>query len=143
MDVIIVCHTEFGRVRDHHIIYDKNSKDGVRAGVPYLAGIADRYGARVTFAVMPEVAGDFPKDTGHEIGLHIHPGWEEFRFRDERYTVGDAYLRECCRTSSDSSVLKDHSYSDQWNMIKAGKDLLTDTFGAGATGLRGREVVGK
>lgn len=130
MDVIIVCHTEYGRVKDHDVIYDKKARQGVQAGVPDLVKIADMHGAKVTFGVMPEVASDFPKGTGHEIGLHVHPGWEEFSVKGEKYSVGDAYLREHCKTSSDSSVLKDHSYEDQLDMIRAGKDILADTFGS-------------
>jgi len=92
MDVIIVCHTEFGLVKDKEVVADKNAVDGVRKGVPNLIKVADKYNAKVTFAVMPEVVKYFPKDIKHEIGLHIHPGWQEFQKNGIKFYVGDLYL---------------------------------------------------
>lgn len=129
MDVIIVCHTEFGRVKNKEIVYDKSSKEGVTIGVPNLMKVAERYGARVTFAVMPEVAEYFPKGAEHEVGLHIHPGWEAFNVHGNHYDVGDAYLRGHCKMSSKSSVLKDHCYLEQLMMITAGRDYISKTLG--------------
>ncbi|MCD1294869.1 PTS alpha-glucoside transporter subunit IIBC [Methanocella sp. CWC-04] len=131
MDVIIVCHTEFGRTKNNTVIYDKDVKEGVSLGVPNLIKVADRYGAKVTFAVMPEVVEYFPAGTGHEIGLHIHPGWGDFEINGEKYTVGDSYLRRQCDTSSDSTVLKDYPYNEQLDMIRVGKDLISDSLGTG------------
>ena len=78
MDVIIVVHTEFGFVHAKEVIPDKNATEGVSKGVPNLIKVADNHGARITFAVMPEVVDAFPKDISHEVGLHVHAGWEEF-----------------------------------------------------------------
>ncbi len=129
MDVIIVCHTEFGRVIGKKVVYDKGAREGVEAGVQNLARVADRHGAKVTFAVMPEVAECFPGVSGHEIGLHVHPGWQEFSAQGNRYYVGDAYLRRHCRMSSDSTVLRDYPYVEQIDMIMRGKEHIEETLG--------------
>jgi hypothetical protein len=111
-------------------VYDKSVKEGVTAGVPNLMKIADRYGAIVTFAVMPEVAEYFPlNNIRHEIGLHIHPGWQELNVNGHRYYVGDAYLREHCKMPSTSTVLKDYPYAEQLDMIKTGKEHIVKTLG--------------
>lgn len=128
MDVIIVTHTEFGFVQNKRIIPDKNATIGVEKGVLNLIKVADKYNAKVTFAVMPEVVEHFPKNIHHEIGLHIHSGWEEFQDKDFKFNVGDAYLKENCDQSITSTVLKDYSYKEQLDMIKTGKDYLHDTF---------------
>lgn len=128
MDVCIVCHTEFGHVRNREIIYGKNP-DGARVGVRNLIKVADRYGAKVSFAVMPEIARYFPKDSGHEIGLHVHSGWKDFDLNGERWCVGDAYLREHCYQSINSMGLKNYPYEEQLDMIRVGKDYLSDLFG--------------
>jgi peptidoglycan/xylan/chitin deacetylase (PgdA/CDA1 family) len=129
VEVIIVCHTEFGKVNGREVVYDKNIKEGVTAGVPGLVKVADRYGAKVTFAVMPEAAEYFPRGLKHEIGLHVHPGWQEMCVNGNRYYVGDAYLREHCRMSSTSTLLKDYPYEEQLDMIRAGKEHIVKTLG--------------
>jgi peptidoglycan/xylan/chitin deacetylase (PgdA/CDA1 family) len=129
MDVTIVTHTEFGFVHTRKVIPSKSAVDSVEKGVQNLTNIADKYNAKVTFAVMPEVAKCFPKDTSHEIGLHIHTGWEEFNDRNFKFYVGDAYLREHSEQTLISAVLKDYPYEEQLDMIKTGKDYLTDIFG--------------
>jgi hypothetical protein len=129
MDVIIVCHTEFGLVKDKEVVADKNAVDGVRAGVPNLIKVADKYSAKVTFAVMPEVVKYIPETIKHEIGLHIHPGWLEFQKHGIKFYVGDAYLKEHCKQSINSTVLRDYPYKEQLEMIKSGKDCLEDVFG--------------
>jgi hypothetical protein len=129
MDVVIVCHTEFGRVINKKVVYDKSAKEGVEAGVQNLVKVADRYGAKVTFAVMPEVAECFPGAKGHEIGLHVHPGWQEFSVDGYRYYVGDAYLRRHCRMSSASTVLRDYPYEEQLDMIMKGKERIEEMLG--------------
>ena len=72
MDVIIVVHTEFGFVHAKEVIPDKKATEGVSKGVPNLIKVADKYGARITFAVMPEVVDAFPKDISHEVGLKTY-----------------------------------------------------------------------
>lgn len=129
MDVIIVTHTEFGFVLDRQVIASKKAVNGVKKGVLNLINIADKYHAKVTFAVMPEVTNYFPKDTSHEIGLHIHAGWEEFNLVNIKFHVGDAYLREHSSQSFTSTFLKDYPYKEQLDMIQTGKDHLTDIFG--------------
>lgn len=94
MDIIIVCHTEFGFVKNRQVIADKSVTNGVEKGVLNLIKIADNYGAKVTFAVMPEVVKYFPKNMKHEIGLHIHPGWEEFQLHGVKFHAGDTYLKD-------------------------------------------------
>ena len=128
MDVIIVCHTEFGLVKDKEVVADKNAVDGVRKGVPNLIKVVNKYNAKVTFAVMPEVVGYFPKNVNHEVGLHIHPGWQEFQKNGIKFYVGDLYLREHCKQSVNSTVLRDYPYEEQLDMIKTGKDCLEDYF---------------
>jgi len=127
MDVIIVCHTEFGFVRDKKVIPDKKAVLGVKDGVFNLIKIAEKYNAKISFAVCPEVVECFPKNITHEIGLHIHPGWEKLGKED--YYVGDTYLREHCKQSSSSSVLWSYPYFEQFEMIKTGKEYITEKLG--------------
>lgn len=129
MDVIIVVHTEFGFVHAQEVIPDKKARGGVSIGVPNLIRIADAYGARITFAVMPEVVDDFPKDIDHEVGLHIHPGWEKYQKRGYVFHVGDKYLRKHSHQSSLSTVLRGYPYEEQLDMILAGIDCIRDVLG--------------
>ncbi|MDD5454218.1 MAG: PTS alpha-glucoside transporter subunit IIBC [Candidatus Ratteibacteria bacterium] len=129
MDIIIVCHTEFGFVHNRRIIFDKSAKEGVTKGVLTLVNIADKYSAKLTFALMPEAADYFPKRINSEIGLHIHPGWEEFQVDGIKYYAGDAYLRKHCSQSSTSTFLTDYSYEEQLNMIDMGKKYLESKLG--------------
>ncbi len=130
MDVIIVCHTEFGLVRNKKVVGDKRAVSGVRDGVFNLVKIAEKYGTKVSFAVCPEVVEYFPKNIKNEIGLHIHPGWQEFEAEGIKFNVGDKYLRENCKQSSNSTVLWDYSYDEQFNMIKIGKEYIKKNLGA-------------
>jgi len=129
MDVIIVCHTEFGFVKGKDVFFDKNSVASIREATLNLANIADKYGARVSFAVCPETASYFPKSINHEIGLHVHPGWRESTYKNFKYFVGDKYLRENCKQSTDSTVLRDFSFEEQSGMISKGKQYLKSQFG--------------
>jgi peptidoglycan/xylan/chitin deacetylase (PgdA/CDA1 family) len=129
MDVIIVCHTEFGFVKDQLVIYDKNNKAGVKDGVLNLIKLADKYGAKITFAVCPEVVDYFPKKIEHEVGMHIHSGNEKFSYKSFSWDVGDTYLRENCKQSLTSTALRDYSYTEQFSMIKNGKEYLTERLG--------------
>lgn len=129
MDFIILCHTEFGMVKDKSIIFDKNAIEGVRDGVKVLVNIAEKYNAKITFAIMPEIIKYFPKKMKHEIGLHIHPGWEKFLVKGVNYYVGDKYLNEHSETSSKSTLLRDYSYNEQRELINIGKDLIDDYYG--------------
>jgi len=131
MDVIIVCHTEFGFVDGGSVVYEKTATDGVIEGCRNLIRIAETYGAKITFAVMPEVAAYFPGDTNHEVGLHIHPGWQQLTDTGKMhiFTVGDSVLREHCRQSSSSTVLRVYSYEEQLDMIKTGKECLQSQLG--------------
>jgi len=133
MDVVIVVHTEFGYVHNREVVYDKRATQGVSQAVPDLVRVAGRYDAKITFAVMPEVAEHFPRETGHEIGLHIHPGWEEFRAGDLTFQVGDRFLREHCEQSRSSTVLTGYPYKEQLGMIRTGADVLEDEFGTRPT----------
>lgn len=130
MDIIIVCHTEFGFVdsKTKKIIFDKKAFQGVKDGVVNLIRLAKKYGAKITFAICPEVVDFFPKNINHEIGLHIHPGWEEFNRSKFRWYVGDSYLKKYCKQSLLSSVLQDHPYSEQFDMIRVGKEYLKETL---------------
>jgi len=128
MDVILVCHTEPGFVANKIIIGDKKAKKGVSEGAKKLAALADKYGAKVTFCVCPEVADSFPKDINHEIGLHIHPGWEELKYGKFSWFVGDEYLKTHAKQSLTSTALRDYSYEDQLDMITKGKSFLEAKF---------------
>ncbi|MGA3059129.1 MAG: PTS alpha-glucoside transporter subunit IIBC [Candidatus Bathyarchaeia archaeon] len=129
MHVIVVCHTEYGYVKNKEVIYEEKGVDGVRRGVHNLIAIADRYGAKITFVVMPETAEHFPKNVGkHEVGLHIHSGWVEKRYKTFRWYVGDKYLMEHCKVSVNSAFLQDLNYKDQLTLIETGKDYLCDIF---------------
>lgn len=129
MDVIIVCHTEFGFVDDKTIIYDKGAKSGVSLGVANSIKLAEKYSAKITFAVCPEVVDYFPKNTSHEIGLHIHPGWREFASNKFTYFVGDEYLKNNCKQSLDSVALRDFSFEEQLGMITSGKEYIQSKLG--------------
>ena len=116
-------------VKNKRVIASKEAISGIRDGVSNLIKIADKYSAKVSFAVMPEVVEYFPKNINHEIGLHIHPGWERYKLEDTKFIVGDKYLRENSKQSSDSTFLWDYPYEEQFNMIKIGKERLTEKFG--------------
>lgn len=132
MDVIVVCHTEPGCVEGRRLIFSKAAPDGVTGGAEQLATLADRYGAKVTFMVAPEAAEHFPENITHEVGLHVHPGAEKLRMGKHRVLVGDKYLRERCRTSSTSTVLRDYSYEEQLDMIAVGRESLREVLGVRA-----------
>lgn len=130
MDVIIVCHTEFGFVHNKKVVFDKKAKGGTRKGSLNLIKIADKYRVKITFAVCPEVASFFPRQIEHEIGLHIHPGWRECIHNDGfNWFIGDLYLKKYCNQSVNSTILGDYSYEEQLGMIKTGKDYLNNIFG--------------
>jgi hypothetical protein len=129
MDVIIVVHTEFGYVKNREVVYDKSATKGVSQSVPDLIKVAEQFDAKITFAVMPEVVKFFPKNTGHEIGLHLHPGWEEFRIGDHTFPVGDRYLWEHSEQFRSSTVLTGYPYKEQLDMIRTGADCLEAEFG--------------
>lgn len=140
MDVIIVCHTEFGFVaNDKAIIFDKKAVRGVKDSVLNLIKLAQKYNAKITFAVCPEVADYFPKNSGHEIALHVHPGWEKFSRKNFKWIVGDSYLKEIFNFGKKSTALKDYSFDEQFSMIKKGKEKLEQKLGIEAkTFLSGR-----
>jgi hypothetical protein len=129
MDVILVCHTEFGYSKNKKPVYDKDHFEGVTAGVPNLVKVADEAGARVTFGVMPEVINFFPEGIKHEIGLHLHPGWQELQENGMKFFVGDQYIQNNCMIDNKSTALIDHGFRDQLCMVKAGKDRIIDAFG--------------
>jgi peptidoglycan/xylan/chitin deacetylase (PgdA/CDA1 family) len=124
MDVIIVCHTELGYVNGKEVIFDKGHSEGTSEGVRNLAKLADKHGAKVTFAVAPEAAPFFPKDIKHEIGLHVHPGWEEFSGNGVKWFVGDQYLRQNCSVKNKSTALKDYTYKEQFELISKAKERI-------------------
>lgn len=128
MDVIIVCHTEFGYVKEKEVIFDKGYTGGTSEGVKNLLKLADKYGAKITFAVAPEVAPFFPKNTMHEIGLHVHPGWEEFGSGNVKWFVGDQYLRKNCSIDNKSTALKDYTYKEQFELIFKAKERIYEIF---------------
>ena len=128
MDIIIVCHTEFGYIIDKELVFEKNPI-GVEQGVPNLIDVADRYDAKITFTVCPEVAKYFPKGIKHEVGLHIHPGWIYLKGKKGAWIVGDRYLKEHCQQSVNSTILRDYPYDEQLNMIKTGKEYLKQELG--------------
>ena len=129
MNIIIVCHTESGIVRNKQVIATKDSV-GVSTGVRNLAKVANKYGAKVTYAVCPEVAEYFPKNIDCEIGLHIHPGWEEFEKEGIYFMVGDTYLKERCDISASSTVLRDYNILEQLELITTGGDCISEILGA-------------
>lgn len=133
MDVIIVCHTEFGFVHDKGIIFDKKATDGVKGGVLNLIKLSKKYGAKITFAICPEVADYIPLKISQEIGLHLHPGWQEFEEAGFKFNIGDSYLKKNCKQSSNSTVLWDYPYDEQVDMIKTGRDYLNKVFGYNPT----------
>jgi peptidoglycan/xylan/chitin deacetylase (PgdA/CDA1 family) len=133
VDIVITCHTELGFFQNSIFIADKRGVDGVTRGVSNLQKISEKYGAKISFAVMPDVIKYFPQTLDHEIGLHIHPGHEKFNIQGCEYFAGDLYLKEHCYQSCSSSVLKDYPYKEQLDMIKTGKDIIYDNFGINPT----------
>jgi hypothetical protein len=130
MDIVLVCHTEFGFVSGKTIIGDKKATGGISKGALNLVNLAEKYGAKITFCLCPETVNFFPKNLGHEIGLHIHPGWQELEYDNRKWFVGDKYLKSHCRQSVPSTALRDFSYNEQLEMIKKGKDCLENEFKA-------------
>lgn len=129
MDVVIVCHTEFGFVsKDKAVIFDKKVASGATEGVLNLEKMTKKYKAKITFAVMPEVFEKFPKVLSHEIGLHVHPGWQEFSNKNFKWMVGDSFLKENCTTNKTSTLLSDYGYQEQFEIIKTAKDYFARTF---------------
>ncbi len=127
-EVIIVCHTEFEDRADKAKM-PQIDEPPVRRAVLNITNIADKYGAKVTFAVCPEVARYLPKDIKHEIGLHVHPGKPEWGLIDNHlWYSGDLYLREHCQQSVDSSTLREYPYAEQLNLIKTGREYLEKEF---------------
>lgn len=126
MNVIIVCHTEFGLVKNQTVIADKRATDGVSKGCLNLIKLADKYKAKLTFALMPETLKLFPNQGNHEIGLHVHPGWQKFCIEGIEFNMGDKYLIENCEQSSKSSILRDYNFKEQLDMIKTGNDYIED-----------------
>ncbi|MDO8633620.1 MAG: PTS alpha-glucoside transporter subunit IIBC [Candidatus Wildermuthbacteria bacterium] len=104
MDIIVVCHAEFGFVRKKRLVFDEHTKQGVSEGVANLVRIAERYRAKPTFVVMPEVVEDFPKTIQYEIGLHVHP-------------------------KGKSLYLSEYPFEEQSRMIREGKETIRETFG--------------
>ena len=129
MDVTIVCHTECGFVYHNKVIFDKNAPQGVTKAVSKLISIADKYGAKITFAVMPEVADLMPPDVKHEIGIHIHPGWMQAKSQGFEYYVGDKYLAAQLDLFGKSTVLRDYPYSEQLSIIETGKEYVLEKLG--------------
>ncbi len=128
MDVIVVCHTEFGTVSNKKTVFTKDPI-GVVSGVENLAEIADKYGAKITYAVCPEVASYFPKNVEGEIALHIHPGWERFSVDGVSFYVGDMLLRQKCPQLSTSTVLRDYSLEEQTMIVKEGMGIVKSVLG--------------
>lgn len=124
MDVILVCHTELGFVSGKIIIGDKKATSGVSEGSKNLVKLAEKYGAKITFCLCPESAPFFPEKLKHEVGLHIHPGWEELKYGKYKWFVGDEYLRKNAKQSIVSTALRDFSYEEQLGMIEKGRDFL-------------------
>jgi hypothetical protein len=58
----------------------------------------------------------------------VHPGWNEFEAAGQKFFVGDAWLRENCKQSVNSSILRDYPYDEQLDMIKKGKEYLVAEF---------------
>ncbi|MFC1912153.1 PTS alpha-glucoside transporter subunit IIBC [Chloroflexota bacterium] len=123
MDVLIVCHTEFGYSKKGQLIFNKDPA-GVSEGVPALVEVIENYKGKITFAICPEVVRYFPKKINHEMGLHIHPGWKEIQRSGMTYRTGDAFLKEYYHQSIDSVALRDYPYFEQLEMIKLGKELI-------------------
>lgn len=135
-----MAHTEFGRVIGKKV-YAIKDPIGVTEGVPNLLKVAEKYGAKVTLAVCPEVAQYVPKNVEAEIGLHIHPGWQAFEDKAKQiaWYVGDEWLRKNCKQSSDSTVLRDYSFAEQYLMIQAGiKHLILSGLGVPRIFVAGR-----
>jgi ubiquinone/menaquinone biosynthesis C-methylase UbiE len=127
MDVIIVCHTEIEDLA-RKIASGADYRAEVATSASRLIEIADKYGARVTFAVCPEIAEYMPAQIKHEIGLHVHPGDTRYKQVSSGWYAGDMYLKEHSRQSVDSSSLRNYPYADQLDMIITGKKYLEDVF---------------
>jgi hypothetical protein len=128
-EVIIVCHTEIENLAGRLADSEAQCRTEVETSVSNLVKIAGKYGAKLTFAVCPEIARYFPKDVEHEIGLHVHPGDTRYRKVSTGWYSGDMYLREHTGQSVDSSVLGDYPYEEQLDMIVTGKKYLENELG--------------
>ena len=125
MDVIIVCHTEFGIANGKKTYFYKDKIEGVSQGTKNLVKVARKYGANITFVVMPESVKYFPKELkkDFEIGLHLHPGWRYFG-KPFNWYAGDSILRKKFKSKKNSTILQDYSYEEQFEIIKIGKEYI-------------------
>lgn len=129
MDVLLVAHAEFGQVlSSKKLVFTKANRSGVTAGINNLLRVADRYGAKVTIAVCPEVAEYVELPSHAEIGVHIHPGWQEFAVDGVKYYAGDSFLRKNTRQSTTETVLPAFSYEEQFEMIQVGTERIAEVF---------------
>lgn len=124
LDVVIVCHTEFGYATNQ-VVFDYEYKQGATDGVKNTILISDRFGAIVSFMVKPEVLESVSDlDFGnHEIGLHIHPN--------------DSFLMHK-EVGGEEDNLRGYAFDKQRAMIATGKsavhaylDIVPKTFVAG------------
>ena len=115
MDVVIVCHTEFGYATNQ-VIFDNNYKQGATDGVKNSILISDKFGAIVSFMIKPEVLESVSGlDFGnHEIGLHIH--------------ANDSFLLNK-GLGDDDDNLRALDFERQRSMIAAGKEAVHSVLG--------------
>lgn len=132
MDIVIVCHTEFGNAQGKEVNFHKGKVEGIVQGTKNLFNVAGKYGAKISFAVMPESAKHFPKELvknkNCEVGLHLHPGWQYF-YKPFGWYVGDSVLRKNLKKiKKTSTFFKDYSYKEQYEMIKFSRNYIKKTL---------------
>jgi hypothetical protein len=115
LDVVIVCHTEFGYATNQ-VVFDYDYKQGATDGVKNSIQIADKFDAIVSFMIKPEVLGAVSEtDFGtHEVGLHIHP--------NDRFLMTNG-------VGGNDDNLRGYGFEKQRAMIAAGKAMVQDSLG--------------
>lgn len=116
IDVVIVCHVEFGYATDRSVIFDKR-RQGSIDGVKNAISESDKLGATISFMMMPEVLEAFGgfDFMNHQVGLHIHP--------DDLLLTKEGLGSEVYRP------LREYDLEEQRNMISTGKQLIIDSLG--------------
>jgi hypothetical protein len=116
LDVVIVCHVEFGYATDRSVIYDTKRTEGSIDGVRNAISLSEGLGAVISFMIKPEVLQVFAgfDFMHHEIGLHVHP--------DDLLLVKEGL-------GGANPSLREFDLDQQRNMISTGRRLVSNTLG--------------
>jgi hypothetical protein len=114
MEIVIVCHVEFGYATNT-VVFDRTTRTGAVDGVKNTIRLADSFGAKVSFMIMPEVLQAIKgiEFGDHEVGLHIHPD--------------DTFLKS--KGLGGLENLRDYGLQQQKDIISSGREIIQDVLG--------------